>query len=117
MRGSILACSFRCLTAFCALLFLTAEIAGPATVRGRLTRRDRTRISPAAGVCVTVYKPGGARSPLACANSQGMYYLQDVAPGGYQLEVWELQGSRIPSAQYPITVSEPYTDIPPITLP
>lgn len=103
--------------ACCTLLFLTAESASAATVRGQLNRRDGTRTSPAAGVCVTVYKSGGARSPRTCSDSNGIYYLQGIAAGEYQLEVWSSPSPGTPPERYPIVVSEPNTDVRPITIP
>lgn len=106
---------------FCAILLLVLllmmKFAGAATVRGQLNRRAGASAAPAAGICITVYKPGGGRSPRACSNSQGMYYLPNIAPGDYQLEVWTSQDPRVQPIRYPVRVAEPYTDIQPVTVP
>ena len=117
MRKLISAFSLRRLTTYCTLFLLTVGTANAATVRGQLNRRYGTSASPAAGICVTVYKPGGARSARACSNSQGKYYLSNITPGDYQLEIWTSLSSGAPPIRHTIKVAEPHTDIPPITVP
>ena len=99
------------------LLFLTIQVANAATVRGRLNRRTGAATSPAGGICITVYKQGGARSARACSDAQGMYYLPNVSAGDYQLEIWTSQSPGAQPLRYPIKVAEPFTDIQPITVP
>ncbi|MBZ5505301.1 MAG: carboxypeptidase-like regulatory domain-containing protein [Acidobacteriia bacterium] len=99
------------------VLLLMTGFASAATVRGQLNRRAGTSAAPAAGICITVYKPAGGRSPRACSDSQGMYYLPNIAPGDYQLEVWTSQDPRVQPIRYPVKVAEPYTDIQPVIVP
>ena len=117
MKKLISTSSFCRFATGCMLLLLTIQMADAATVRGRLNRRSGPSASPAAGICVTVYRPAGGRSPRACANSQGMYFLANIAPGDYQLEVWTSPDPRAQPIRYPVKVTEPYTDIQPVIVP
>jgi hypothetical protein len=96
------------------LLFssLTAGSAHAATVRGRLVHANGY---PAAGVAVTVFNQQVGRSSPAYAGPDGMYYLYNVRPGIYYVEVWVRASG--PPVVYQIRVVEPYTDIPPIRTP
>jgi len=98
-------------------LLCLVQVANAATVRGQLNRRTGAVTSPAGGICITVYKQGGARSARACSDAQGMYYLPNVGAGDYQLEVWTSQSPGAQPLRYPIKVVEPFTDIQPITVP
>jgi hypothetical protein len=46
-----------------------------------------------------------------------MYYLYNVPPGGYYLEIWTSRDASVPPTVYPVQVGEPYTDIPVIVVP
>jgi hypothetical protein len=70
---------------------------------------------PGAGVAATVFNPQVGRSSPAYAGPDGMYYIYIVPPGAYNLEVWIYPGGA--PILYQIQVVEPYTDIPPITVP
>jgi hypothetical protein len=117
MRKSISVSRFCRLAAGCMFLLLTIQAASAATVRGQLNRHSGTGAAPAAGICVTVYSEKGGRSARVCSNAQGMYYLANIIPGSYQLEIWTSPSPGASPIRYPITVAEPYTDIHPITLP
>jgi hypothetical protein len=43
-----------------------------------------------------------------------MYYLQNVPPGTYNLEIWVSTDPRVSPVVYVIEVVDPYTDVPPI---
>jgi len=90
---------------------LAAEvIAGGSTVRGRLVRRGNY---PAAGVELSLTSPSLGRSPKSYSGTDGMYYIRNVPPGNYTLELWV--GKQ--PLTYNITVRPgEYTDIAPITL-
>jgi hypothetical protein len=94
------------------LFFLLTVSAQAATVRGRLENRNRY---PASYVAVTLYNDQVGRSATAYTGGDGMYYLYNVPPGDYLLEVW-LYPNR-PPLTYSIRVHDPGTDIPPILLP
>jgi hypothetical protein len=96
------------------LLFvvLSTALASAATVRGRLTHANGY---PAAGVAVTVYNQAVGRSSPAYVGADGMYYLYNVPPGYYYLEVWINPGG-VPVV-YQIEIVEPYTDVRPIGVP
>jgi len=105
--------------AFLALALLLFTAAGSAaTVRGRLDRvLPNGAKTPASGVKVTIYNKAIGRSSPSYAGPDGMYSLFNLPAGSYYLEVWISPDPRIRPTVYPITVVEPYTDIPPIVVP
>jgi hypothetical protein len=105
------------IAAYCAVFIVMLGSARAATVRGQLNRPNGKGIVPAAGVCITVSTPKGARFPRACSDFNGMYYLPNVPPGDYLLEIWTSPDPKAPPKQQNIRVVEPYTDIQPITVP
>jgi len=95
------------------LLFLMALSATAGTVRGLLTRGNY----PAAAIAVTISSPNTGRSSPSVTGHDGMYYLFNVPPGYYTLEVWAY-GVNQPPMTFNITVyNQPYTDIPPVRVP
>ena len=104
--------SVRRLTALVFFFFVFTASVQAATVRGRLENRNRY---PAAYVAVTLYNQQMGRSSAAYTGADGMYYLYNVPPGDYYLEVWIYPGQ--PPLTYSIRVNDPGTDIPPIQLP
>ncbi|HEX5484294.1 MAG TPA: hypothetical protein VFZ08_16880 [Terriglobia bacterium] len=97
------------------IFFFATVCAQSATVRGRLDRRDRNGQRYAAiYVPVTLYNQQKGRSRFAYSDVQGMYYLYNVPPDDYYLEVWT---SKDHPVRYPIRVTDPTTDIPAILLP
>ena len=97
------------------LLLAVSQAAHAATVRGRLDRIVNGRRVPAVGIAVTV-SASGRRSAPAYTKQDGIYYLQNVPPGTYNLEIWisRVQGAR--PLVYVISVHEPLTDIPALRL-
>jgi len=91
---------------------LTTGLANAATVRGRLNHANGY---PAAGVAVTVINQQAGRSSPAYSGADGMYYIYNVPPGYYNLEVWIYPGGA--PTVYQIQVGDPYTDIPPLLVP
>jgi hypothetical protein len=89
-----------------------ASLACAATVRGRLVHQND---GPAAGIQVTVSNADQGRSEPGRSGSDGMYYLYNIKPGKYYLEVWTDPGK--PPTVYQIQVTEPYTDVPQISVP
>lgn len=98
--------------------FAGALPAQAGTVRGQVFRVVYGRRYPAPYIAVTVVNPTMGRSSAAYTDANGMYYLFNVPPGYYTLEVW---WSRDPSQapyRYNIVVNNsPYTDIAPIQIP
>lgn len=103
------------------LLLLCCAAAAPCqagTVRGRLFRVVYNRQYPAPYVAVTLVNPQMGRSSPAYTDTSGMYYLINVPPGYYQLEIWWSRNPNYPPYRYNISVSNnPYTDIAPIQIP
>ncbi|MGA3371168.1 MAG: carboxypeptidase-like regulatory domain-containing protein [Terracidiphilus sp.] len=99
--------------ALCGLVMvLAAAMASAATVRGRLIHKNG---SPAAGIEVSVVGPQGARSVPVRTGADGMYYLFNLPPGSYRLEIWVYPGGA--PLVYQIQVRDPYTDIAQIGVP
>ncbi len=103
------------------LLFLivcaATASAAAATVRGRLDRRDAYgNIYRAAYVGVTLNNQYVGRSSMTYTGEDGMYYLYNVPPGSYYLEVW-IQPGRQPLVYQVQVGNAPFSDIPPILLP
>ena len=96
---------------FICLSFLETPNCIAATVRGRIVRSNGN--FPVPYVTVTLASPERGRSAPAVTGFDGMYYLYNVPPGPYVLELW--LGQR--PATYPITVQDPVTDIPPLPFP
>jgi hypothetical protein len=85
-----------------------------ALIRGRLVRiAPNGQAFPAGGIAVTVYNAQLGRTSPSTTDGNGMYYLNNIPPGGYYLEVWVSNPPRV----YPIQVGDPVTDIPPIPVP
>ena len=93
-------------------LVLAAGLAHAATVRGRLIHQNGY---PATSIAVTVVNSQGVRCSPAYTGADGMYYLFNIPPGPYYLEVWIYPGGA--PAVYQIQVIEPYTDIAQIAVP
>jgi hypothetical protein len=104
----------RRLAALGMILLVFAGIAYAATLRGRIVRVYPNGVGPAPGIAVTVYNPAFGRSAPAYTDLNGMYYLA-LPANAYYLEIWGRPGA--PPLVYQIRVNEPYTDIPPITIP
>jgi hypothetical protein len=97
------------------MVLALSGIGQAATVRGRVDHvspgGQRTSM---AGVAVTVLRPGMSRSAPVYTDANGMYYLQNVPAGTYDLEVWTSRDPRVPPTKFRIQVGEPYTDVPPV---
>jgi hypothetical protein len=99
--------------AVCMVLLAICPLAhAAATIRGKLVH-DKDK-SAAAGYRVTVMKDK-ARTTPARVGPDGMYYIYNVLPGEYQLEIW-VPNTAAPVV-YKIQVVEPYTDVPQIAVP
>jgi len=102
-----------------ALLVLTMTLAvvpraEAALIRGRLVRiAPNGQSFPAAGIAVTVFNEQLGRTSPSTTDGAGMYYLNNIPAGGYNLEVWVSNPPRV----YSIQVGDPVTDIPPIAVP
>lgn len=97
------------------LVAAQCNISLAAEVRGQLLCSGGK--SPATGIAVTVSSKQGKRSAPFFTGGNGMYYLNGIPAGQNTLEVWLSKGSNAPTNTYPIQVSEPSTDIQPITVP
>ena len=84
-----------------------------AIVRGRIQRPSMNAGVP--GVPVTVWCPQLGRSSPVYSGPDGMYYIQNIPPGIYNLEIWLTPGGA--PLVYQIRVVEPFADVLPINLP
>lgn len=101
----------------CLVFLAMSQILSAASLRGRLDRTlpNGARV-PVGGITVTVFSQATGRSSPAVSQQDGMYYLNNVPAGDYNLEVW-IRGTNNPPLAYGIRVIEPYTDVAPIILP
>ena len=97
-------------------LFAAEASAYASTVRGMLFRRDGYgRAYAAPYVPVTLENGIRGRSSVAYSGTDGMYYLYNVPPGDYYLQIWLNPNEPL---VYRITVANgPYTDIAQIQIP
>ncbi len=99
--------------ALCGLLLVLATgLADAATLRGRLIHKNGY---PATAIAVTLVNAQGVRCSPAYTGADGMYYLSNVPPGPYHLEIW-IYPKGAP-AVFQIQVREPLTDIAQIAVP
>jgi hypothetical protein len=101
------------------LLVLSAGVLEAAAVRGRLDHpAGSSGTQPrAGGIAVTVYNQRTGRSAPSYTGADGIYFIRNLAPGSYYLEIWTSRDSRVRPTVYPIKVAEPLTDIAPIVVP
>jgi hypothetical protein len=97
-------------------VFIAQASAYASTVRGMLFRRDGYGTAYAAPyVGVSLYNSQQGRSSLAYSGTDGMYYLYNVPPGDYSLQIWLAPNRPV---VYTIRVlNVPYVDIAPIQIP
>ncbi len=93
------------------LLSASCFVAQAALVRGRLLRGQNT----APGVAVTVWCQAYGRSQPSYSGMDGMYYMPNVPPGQYTLEIWAIPNR--PPMTFVIYVNEPGFDVNPIYVP
>ena len=95
----------------CFVFVLTVASARAASIRGQVQHQNGM---PATGVAVTISNHKDFRSSPANVRSDGMYYLANIPAGQYYLEVWV--NPKTPLV-YQVTVAEPNTDMPRVTVP
>ena len=83
-------------------LFICASQAEAVNIRGRLDRGMNAGVYPAVGIPVTVSSPRTGRSYAAYTDKYGFYYLYNIPPGNYNLEVWVTNPPRIWRVQVPL---------------
>lgn len=88
------------------------------TVRGQLYRRaPNGQAYFAAGIAVRLNHPQYGPSAFAYSGGDGMYYLQNVPPGQFTLEVW-LTSRPEDVMRFNVQVNgQPTVDVPPIQVP
>ena len=94
-----------------AIVIGSAPWAEAQTVRGRIERWTPYGIYPATAMAVTLFSPDRGRSYPAYTDNQGFYYLQNIPPGNYVLEVWV---GQLPLTRPVSVLNRPYNDVPPI---
>ena len=102
--------------AFAVMLMAIAAahaIAAAGTVRGQLYRMVNGKRVGANGIAVRLNHPQRGPSTSVYTNNEGMYFLYNIPPGQYTLEVTIAKNVK----KYQITVeNKPYTDIAPIEI-
>lgn len=95
-------------------IVIVSSSASAQTVRGRLFRATPYGPpSPAGYVAVTLFATHLGRSAPAYSTPDGFYFLYNVPPGSYVLEVWAY---KIPLTMHVMVYNQPLTDIPPFTI-
>jgi Carboxypeptidase regulatory-like domain len=94
------------------LLVLVSVVASAATARGLISHQDG---GPASDIKVTIYNDDRGRSSPSRTNNEGMYYLYELTPGHYYLEVW-LPDQEEPT-RYEVDIEEPSTDLAEVKIP
>lgn len=94
-------------------LVMFASAVDAQTVRGRIDRSTSYGVYPAIQVPVTLFSMQRGRSAPAYTSREGFYYLYNVPPGQYVLEIWAYNRPvTIPVSVY----NQPFNDIPPVTI-
>src|SRR6266446_4878099 len=115
MKKRIFRCNLSRLAICLVFALAIGESADAASVRGRLNHAyPNGQTVSGIGFAVTVFRGDIGRSAPAYSGQDGMYYLYNIPPGTYNLEIWTSRDPRVPPTVYVIVVSEPNTDIPPI---
>jgi hypothetical protein len=100
------------------IVLISGAAAQAATVRGRMDCiAPNGQRQPDISAIVTVFNASIGRSGAAPVGPDGMYYLYNVPGGSYALEIWSGVNPSLPPRVFELTVFEPYTDVPVITLP
>lgn len=99
--------------AACLLLLAWSCAVAAQTVHGRLWRATPRGLYPASALAVTLYAPGRGRSVPAYSTAEGHFYLYNVPPGRYLLEVWS--GAK-PTSSAVVVGNQAVTELPPLTL-
>jgi hypothetical protein len=99
------------LFSLCVLVLTLAAVAKAATVRGQILDANN---SPAPYIAVRVSSGSRGPSEFAYSGNDGRYYLPNVPPGNYNLEVW--RGGRV-VATVAISVQDPVADVAPVRVP
>lgn len=85
------------------------------TVRGRLDGNGPYGAYPASRIAVTLISPTHGRSAPAYSDYQGMYYIYNVPPGQFTLEVWTNSNQPL-TFNILVPPNPPTMDIAPIQL-
>ena len=86
------------------------------TVRGKLIRKIKGGVRPAASVALTLSIPNtDRRSVPVYSDTEGMYYI-DITPGKYVLEIWGSQKEIIKSFNIDVPAVQIF-DVAPIEIP
>ena len=101
---------FRCALG-CVVVVLAASVAHAANARGQVVHRNG---APAVGCVVTLLNSHKVRSASVHVDTTGMYYFESITAGQYNLEIWV--NPQTPTACR-VTVTEPSTDLPKVTIP
>ena len=94
------------------ILFLTAVVSNAATVQGQLVYSSGGRPAPYVGVRLNSASRGP--SEFAYSGNDGRFYLRNVPPGAYQLEIWRA-GRMVTSVR--VNVQEPRAELGALRMP
>ncbi len=97
------------------LMALASARGRAATVQGALFCPTGNR--PAYNSAVSVFRADIGQSSLAAVGQNGMFYLYNIPPGNYVLQVWSRTNPSQQPLLYQISVFEPLTSLPLLQLP
>lgn len=95
------------------LAAMSAGMACAATVRGRLQKGN----NGVSGIAVSlVGGPNNVTTTRVYSDGNGMYYVPNVKPGTYTLQIWASSNGK-PFTFTNIKVVEPVTNVNPVKIP
>lgn len=86
-----------------------------ATVQGAAICSNQN--APAYSAVMTVFRADIGQSSPASVGQDGMFYLYNIPPGVYTLQVWNRSNPSAPALLFQISVFEPLTSLPALRLP
>jgi len=86
------------------------------TVRGKIDRQTKSGVVPASYIRVTMYREDTKeKMSEAYTGNDGIYYIRNVTPGTYILQVWLSTDKLYKSYRITVEATE-YTDIQTISI-
>jgi len=102
-----------CPIVFVGLASIGVPYARAATVQGAAVCQN----GPAFNAAISVFRADIGQSSLSPVDGNGMFYLYNIPPGNYVLQVWSRTNPAASPLLYQISVFEPITSLPVLRLP
>lgn len=105
-------------TAGCGLCFTGLLSAHAATIGGSVACLAGNGLrSPANLASVTVFRADIGRSNPSMVMPDGSFFLYNIPPGAYVLEIWSKINPGLPPRIFQVLIQEPVTKLPEINMP